>query len=113
MSQVIKKQDTVIVIPDKDIIASAADDFYKELSELKKESPKEIIIDLVDVKSIDSVGIGVLIAMHNAANKYGGKLKTINVNQDIYNLFCTMRLNQHFSVEKTIFKPQETSSTSS
>jgi len=110
MNKVIRKQDTVIVIPDKDLIASTADNFYAELCTLIKESPKEVIIDLADVKSVDSIGIGVLIAMHNALNKSGGKLRVINANKDIYNLFNTMRLNLHFVVEKTGFKPQVTSS---
>ncbi len=111
MSKVIRKQDTIFVIPDKDLIASTADDFYAELCVLIKESPKDVIIDLNEVKGIDSIGIGVLIAMHNSLNKSGGKLRVINANKDIYNLFNTMRLNLHFSVEKTGFKPQVTSST--
>jgi anti-anti-sigma regulatory factor len=49
---------------------------------------------------VDSVGIGVIIATHNSLDQKGGKLRVINIADDIYGLFSTMRLDRHFSVEK-------------
>lgn len=49
---------------------------------------------------VDSVGIGVIIAAYNSLSQSNRQLKVINVAQDIYGLFSTMRLNRRFTVEE-------------
>lgn len=100
MNEEAKKDSRIVVKPGKDIVASMANEFRSELYSLVQKSPMELIIDLLGVEMVDSVGIGVLIATHNSLNKIGGKLKIINVANDICDLFNTMRLNRHFTVEK-------------
>ncbi len=95
-----KKEGRVVIKPGKDIVASMANEFRSELYSLVQKSPMELIIDLLGVEMVDSVGIGVLIATHNSLNKIGGKLKIINVAGNICDLFNTMRLNRHFTVER-------------
>ncbi len=100
MSEINKEGDNVLVKPDKNIVASIADEFRNELRKLVQESPREVVIDLAGVEMVDSVGIGILIATHNSLNNAKGELKVINVDKDIYSLFTTMRLDHHFTVEK-------------
>ena len=87
-----------VVKPGRDIIASGAEDLKIKLLELVKKGLKELIIDLTGVEIVDSVGLGVVISTHNSLNNTGGKLKIINASEDIYRLFQTMRLDQHFEV---------------
>ena len=96
-----KKQTKKVIKPAKDIVASMAGDFRKKMLELTEKGFKEITIDLASVKMVDSVGLGVLIATHNTLNKAEGKLTVKNASEDIYRLFKTMRLDQHFTVEQT------------
>ena len=100
MSEVVKNGDDFRIVPGQDLIASVGNELRIELNSLVKESPKKIVIDLSGVKTVDSVGIGVLIATHNSMKKIGGKIKISNLNDDIYELFCAMRLNQHFEIVK-------------
>ena len=60
---------------------------------------KELVIDLAKVKTVDSVGLGLLIAAHNSLSGAGGKLTVTNASEDIYFLLKTMRLDQHFEVK--------------
>ncbi|MBN1850801.1 MAG: STAS domain-containing protein [Deltaproteobacteria bacterium] len=85
--------------PGKDITASMAEDFRQSLRKFLDQGVVEMTIDLTGVKMIDSVGLGILIATHNSLENVGGSLSITNVSQNIYNLFNTMRLDQHFEVK--------------
>ncbi len=97
-----KKTTRKTVKLDKDIIASMAADFRDKLLSLVKEGIEDLTLDLNQVKMVDSVGLGVLIAAHNSLRGIGGKLRVKNVSNDIYRLFKTMRLDQHFEVIKAV-----------
>jgi len=84
--------------PGKDITASMAEDFRQVLRKFLEQGVVEMTIDLTGVKMIDSVGLGVLIATYNSLGKIGGSLFIKNASRNIYNLFNTMRLDQHFEV---------------
>ena len=86
------------VKPGKDITASIAEDFRRDLLKLIEQGVIELTIDLSNVNMIDSVGLGVLIATHNSLENKGGSLAIINASRNIYALFNTMRLDQHFEV---------------
>jgi anti-anti-sigma factor len=59
-------------------------------------------LDFTNVGSIDSVGIGLLVATHNSLAKAGGRLSLSNVSQDISQLFSLMRLDRHFHVAQAV-----------
>ncbi len=86
------------VKPGIDIVASVAKDFRKKQMELIEDGITELTIDLTGTKMIDSVGIGVLITLHNTINQLDGKLIIINASKNIFRLFKTMRLDKHFEI---------------
>ncbi len=86
------------ICPASDVVASMAEGFKKELLQVVTEGAKELVIDLKDVKMVDSVGIGVLVAAHNSLRKVGGTMEMANVSEDIHKLFQMMRLDKHFGV---------------
>ena len=100
MSEITKTDNQATIKPGQDVVASMANDFKAELQSLIHESVEELIIDLDGVEMVDSVGIGVMIATHNTLLKTGGVIKIVNVAEDIFNLFSTMRLDRHFAIEK-------------
>jgi len=59
-----------------------------------------MVLDFSQVESIDSVGIGLLVATHNSLTKAGGCLSLVNVSHDIYQLFTLMRLEKHFGISR-------------
>lgn len=88
-----------IVSPTGDIVASVADQLRASLKELVQQLSGGLTIDLARVELIDSVGIGLLIAVHNTLAKKGGKLTLAHVSPDLATLLRTMRLDKHFAIQ--------------
>lgn len=63
-----------------------------------QEGARRIVLDFSRVESIDSVGIGLLVATHNSLAKLGGALVLTAVPRDVYHLLTLMRLDKHFSI---------------
>jgi len=82
--------------PGKEIIASKVDSFRKKLLKIIEQGIKEIIMDFSGVKTVDSMGLGVIIATNNTFEKAGGKLSLINVPEEFYALCKAMRLDGYF-----------------
>ncbi len=99
MNEIVNKADQTIITPGMDIVASTAETFKSQILSAIDSSQNEVVIDLIGVEMVDSVGIGVIIAAHNTLSQAGRKLQVVNVTQDIYNLFTTMRLNRRFTVK--------------
>ncbi|MDP3428245.1 MAG: ATP-binding protein [Humidesulfovibrio sp.] len=66
------------------------------------DGARNLELDFSKVGSIDSVGIGLLVATHNSLAKAGGSLSLSNVSQDISQLFTLMRLDKHFHVAQAL-----------
>ncbi|MCG8471591.1 MAG: STAS domain-containing protein [Desulfobacterales bacterium] len=101
MSEIIRETHRVTVKPGRDIVASMATEFRSELNDEIADHIEELTLDLHGVGMVDSVGIGVIIATHNTLDQQGARLKVINIADDIFGLFTTMRLDRHFTIEKT------------
>lgn len=99
MSKIEKRDDETIIEPAQDLVQSMAQGFRQELLLLVKEGTRKLVIDLVNVNTIDSVGIGVLIAATNSLGKVDGKLSIVNASQDLCKVFKLMRLDQHFKLQ--------------
>jgi len=108
MSEIKKIQNSIVVKPKKDLVASVVSEFSDELRPLIQSSPKEIIVDLDGVDMVDSLGMGVLIATHNSLTAKNSELKIINIKSDIYNAFVTMRLDHHFTIQQANMEDSET-----
>ncbi|NDY71426.1 anti-sigma factor antagonist [Desulfobacter hydrogenophilus] len=99
MSEIVNSADQTIIKPGEDVVASMAEAFKGELLSAVNSSQGTLVIDLEGVSMVDSVGIGVIIAVYNSLSQVNRQLKVINVEQDIHGLFSTMRLNRRFTVE--------------
>ncbi len=98
MSEIQRGDGQATVRPSNDITSSLAQEFKAELQALIDEGIQQLAIDFSDVTMIDSIGLGVLITIHNGLSKSGGKLSVNQVSETILNLFKTMRLDKHFDV---------------
>ena len=88
-----------VLTPAGDIVASAADGLRSAVKDLLPSLDGPFAIDLSKVELIDSVGIGLLIAVHNSLSKKGGRLALDHVSPDLAALLRTMRLDKHFSIQ--------------
>jgi anti-anti-sigma factor len=63
-----------------------------------QQGARHLHLDFSKVESLDSMGIGLLVATHNSLAKLGGALTLTGVNKDIHQLLTLMRLDKHFSI---------------
>jgi len=63
-----------------------------------QEGARQIYLDFSKVESLDSMGIGLLVATHNSLHKMGGALHLSGVRKEILQLLTLMRLDKHFSI---------------
>jgi len=96
-----RKEKHNVVVPGRDIIASTAQELRQSLWSLVEEGLQWIVVDLTGVRMIDSIGLGVMIATHNALKKKGGRLCVVNASRDLFSLFSARRLDKHFEVKMT------------
>ena len=55
--------------------------------EISRLRPKKVIIDLKNVKFMDSAGIGLIIGRFKVAKSYGGDLEIENANDKLMRIF--------------------------
>jgi anti-sigma B factor antagonist len=53
---------------------------------------KAIVVDLTDVSFMDSMGLGSLVGLYISAKKAGSRLRVVNLNQRIKELFSITHL---------------------
>lgn len=87
-----------VVQPEGDLTAAKLPAFRSRLREIVASGVLRLTVDLSGVRSVDSSGIGLLVAAHNSLKKSGGELAVIHASKDILDLLRTMRIHQHFSV---------------
>lgn len=96
MSEINTEGQKATVKPGQNIVASMAQDFRDELKVLLSEGVTAVAIDMTGVKIVDSMGLGVLVAIHNSLQKFDSRLEIINAADNIIKLMKEMRLDHHF-----------------
>jgi anti-anti-sigma factor len=89
---------TAVVQPEGDLVAAKLPGLRAKLRELAGSGILHLTMDLTRTQMVDSAGIGLLISAHNSLKKSGGELAVIHASKDVFELFQTMRIHQHFSV---------------
>ena len=93
------KDGCTVLTPAGEIVASVADELRTRCKEIMQRLTGPLVIDLARVELVDSVGIGLLIAVHNTLSKKGERLILAHVSPDLATLLRTMRLDKHFSIQ--------------
>jgi len=63
-----------------------------------QDGGRQFELDCSRLESLDSMGIGLLVATHNSLVKQGGALKLIAIRKEIFQLLTLMRLNKHIAM---------------
>ncbi len=82
-----------------DLTAATVDQARNQLKALLQGEAREVVIDLTGVQMVDSMGIGLMIQVHNSLSKNGGVLIVKNASTDLRDLFRSMRLDKRFSIQ--------------
>ena len=93
------KKSKKIIKPGKSIIASRADELRNKLLKIPEQKIHELVLDFSKVDTVDSVGLGLILATHNTMKNSGGSLELINVSEEIYGLFHATGINRHLEIQ--------------
>jgi anti-anti-sigma factor len=87
-----------IIKPGKKIVASIATSLKDQMLASLNQGVKEITVDFNGMETMDSKGLGVLIAAYNSLNHAGGKMKIKNASEKVYKFMQTTNLDKYFEV---------------
>ncbi|MDY6863491.1 MAG: STAS domain-containing protein [Thermodesulfobacteriota bacterium] len=102
MVKIKRKGSKVVIKPEDDLTDSEAFELRKELLKLLSESVKKfkLLFDLEKITYIDSKGLAILIALYNSLKEKGETLEIINVSEEIFKLFNTLKINEILNVSE-------------
>ncbi|MFQ5601887.1 MAG: STAS domain-containing protein [bacterium] len=91
-----------VVEVDGDVDLYTSPGLRTELLELTKAGHKAILVDLKNVKYMDSSGIATLVEALQQVKKYGGKLRLANLRDAVKDVFELSRLDKVFDIFPSI-----------
>ncbi len=105
MTQTGQIDDTMVIRPNGDIVASRVAEFRDELKAIVDQGHVNLAIDLSDVGIIDSKGLAIFMLCHKSVSARDGKLVVLTDNENFKQLFRVMRMDQHFPVRESLESP--------
>lgn len=98
---VIEKENSLLIkILEKRIYLGVTDIFAEELNKALDRDFENLILDLENVSVMNSSGIGVLIKVRDELSKKGKKIKIVNLQPLMTDIFTRMRLDTLFEFDK-------------
>lgn len=73
-------------------LGPATERLHDKINSLLQQERKQIILNLGDVTSVDSGGLGELVRTHTSAKSRGGAVKVVNLPKRIQDLLVMTRL---------------------
>lgn len=94
------KEYKIIEIGDEDLGLNKSSITKSRIEDELKSGVKDIALDMANLNSVNSAGLGVLIGILNKVRNSSGSLKLVNVNDRIQNIFTITKLNLIFDIFK-------------
>ena len=83
---------TVIDLSGKLNLGDATQRLHDKVNSLLQQGRKNIVLNLGDVVSVDSGGLGELVRTLTTTKRHGGSLKVVNLPRRVQDLLVTTRL---------------------
>jgi anti-anti-sigma factor len=93
------KNQKKIIKPGKAVTAPKVDGLRDKLLKVPEQKIKKLVLDFAKVETVDSVGLGLVLATYNTMKDTGGDLEIINVPEDIYGVFSATGLDRHLEIQ--------------
>ncbi|MFZ4591585.1 MAG: STAS domain-containing protein [Ignavibacteria bacterium] len=90
----------VIAIKEDDLGLAKSNEIKKIIEKELNNGVKFIALDLNELNSINSAGLGILIGILNKVKTQNGSLKMLNINERIINIFRITKLDLVFEINK-------------
>ncbi|QEM68389.1 STAS domain-containing protein [Geobacter sp. FeAm09] len=92
----------VIYVKEERLDAHNSDELKAELNRLFDGGTKDLVIDLKEVRFIDSSGLGVLVSGFKNASARQGSLKLSALQSQVKSMFELTRLHRVFDIFTTV-----------
>jgi anti-sigma B factor antagonist len=92
----------VIFVTEERLDAHNSEELKIEMNRLFEAGSKDIIIDLKDVRFIDSSGLGVLVSGYKNSSTRQGSLKLSGLQTQVKSMFELTRLHRVFDIFATV-----------
>ncbi len=93
---------TVIVVREERIDAHNSDQLKAEMNRLFEGGTKDLVVDLKEVRFIDSSGLGVLVSGFKNASTRQGSIKLCSLQNQVKSMFELTRLHRVFDIYQTV-----------
>ena len=91
---------TVVSLPGEQLDASNAKDFKRDIAPLLEPRGK-IVLDLAQLRFVDSSGLGAILSCLRQLNAGGGDLKLCGMSKPVRALFELVRMHKIFDIYGT------------
>lgn len=92
----------VIFVREERLDAHNSEELKTEMNRLFEQGTKDLVIDLKDVRFIDSSGLGVLVSGFKNASTRQGSLKLSGLQSQVKSMFELTRLHRVFDIFLTV-----------
>ena len=103
-----KKEVTILYVKEERLDAHNSGDLKAELAGLFEGKEKYILVDLKDVRFIDSSGLGALVSGFKNAISHQGNLKLSGLQPQVKSMFELTRLHRVFEIFNSFEEALET-----
>jgi anti-sigma B factor antagonist len=94
-----EKNDILIIfVKEERLDAHNSNDLKVKMQELFEQEKKNILVDLTDVRFIDSSGLGALVSGFKNAISHQGSLKLSSLQPQVKSMFELTRLHRVFEI---------------
>lgn len=93
---------TVIYVHEERLDAHNSEELKQEMNRLFDSGTKQLLVDLKEVRFIDSSGLGVLVSGFKNASTRQGSLKLCALQSQVKSMFELTRLHRVFDIFQTV-----------
>jgi anti-sigma B factor antagonist len=92
----------VVFVKEERLDANNSDELKSQLNRLFETGTKDVIVDLKEVRFIDSSGLGVLVSGFKNASTRQGTIKLSGLQTQVKSMFELTRLHRVFDIFATV-----------
>lgn len=92
----------VVMVREERLDAHNSEELKVEINRLFESGTKDLLVDLKEVRFIDSSGLGVLVSGFKNAATHQGSIKLCSLQTQVKSMFELTRLHRVFDIYQTV-----------
>lgn len=92
---------TIFLVPDKPLIAAHEETVTRELTAAlaQREGARSVVLDLAQVREVDSRGIALIVELHRRCREQGLALVAVGLTDHVRRVFDLFQMESLFPIE--------------